>query len=239
MAVPFEGQILRGNPQLRPTRGYGVDLALETFPPPLGLLSAGLFAKRILDPVVARVERQEVGGRIFEAIEPVNGDDGYVAGLELAVVQQLSILNLRRLRYLGLYANYTLAHSRIDYGSERVGDAPLTRSPRHAANLGLFYDNGVTGTALTLAATYRDPMLLRIERDPRDDVWFAEELHVDATVRQRLAPGWSLFVKLGNLTDESRRESFGEPGASEADGTRFRKRETYGRSGLLGLAWER
>jgi TonB-dependent receptor len=234
VAVPFEGQILKGNPELVASRSYGGDLALEAYPGPLGLFSAGVFAKRILDPVVTRVSRQQLLGQTFETVEPVNGEAGTVSGVELAWVQQLAVLGLRPLRHFGLYSNYTYARSRVDYGDLRRGRHPLPKSPSHAGNVGLLYDNGTSGTALTVSANYRAPMLLRLEAQDRGDVWFEEELHVDLSVRQRLSAGWSLFLKLNNLTNEARRETFGDPRDGE---WRRRKTERYGRYGVLGVSY--
>ena len=232
-----EGEILQGNPDLETTRSYGVDLMFETYPRPLGLISAGLFAKRLVDPVVERNFPQEILGQTFRTRQSVNGESGHVIGLELSLVQPLSLIEIPWGRYLGLYSNYTYAFSEVDYGDLRAADGPLTGSARHAANVGLFYDNESAGTSFTLSASYRSPMFKELGNDPRNDVWFDEELHLDLSANRRLSANLDLFLKLNNLSNESRREIYGDPYSEKAQPTRFHEKETYGRSGVLGISY--
>lgn len=237
VSVPVEGELLKGNPDLVATTSFGADLLLETYPRPLGLISVGCFAKRLLDPIAVRVFQQELLGQTFKTLEPVNGDAGYALGLELSLMQQLSMLDISLLRYCGIYSNYTYAFSQVDYGDLRTADGPLAGSARHAANMGIFYDNALAGTSFTVSATYRAPLLKELGSDPRNDVWFAEELHLDLSASRRLTAGLSLFIKLNNLSNESRREVYGDPYIRETYLARFHQREVYGRSGVMGISY--
>ena len=232
----LDDEIYQGNPDLLPARSFGVDLMLESFSGPLGLLSAGLFAKRILDPVVARSYRQESLGQIFRVTEPINGQVGHIWGIELSLVQQLATLDLPLLRHVSLYANYTYSAAEMDYGTERTDDGPLPGSARHVANGGFFFDDHLAGRSFTLSCNYRSPMLKQIERDPRDDIWFDRQIHLDLSGRQRLTSRLDLFLKLNNLTDQGEREILGDP-YDASIGTRWRERESYGPTGLLGLRY--
>jgi hypothetical protein len=104
------------------------------------------------------------------------------------------------------------------------------------ANLGLFYDHALAGRAFTLSFNYRAPMLKNIETEPRNDVWFDDEVHLDLSGRQRLSDHLDLFLKLNNLTDQKEREVLGNP-YRKGGGTRWRETEVYGPSGVLGLSY--
>ena len=234
-AFTDDDEILKGNPDLVAAKSFGVDLLLESFPRPLGLVSAGLFAKRILDPAVVQSTRTEVLGKAFRILEPINGDAGQIWGVELSWAQQLAPLDLPLLRHTGLYSNYTYTGAEMDYGNARSDDGPLPGNARHTANLGFSYDDAFTGRALTLSLNYRSPMLKTLQLDARDDVWYDDEIHLDLSARQRLADGVEIFLKLNNLTDESEREVYGDPSTGGDLPSRRREREVYGPSGMLGL----
>lgn len=228
---PDDGLILQGNPQLAPTRARGIDLLFESFPDALGLFSAGLFAKRITDPTVTFSEERG----LFTLLRPINGDKGTIWGAELALTHHLRRYDLPFLRHAGLYANYTYSSAIMDYGTARADNGPLPGNARHTANLGWFYDDAHRGHALTLSLNYRAPMLKDIGATPNEDVWYEREIHVDFSARKELADHLALFAKINNLTNESERELFGNP--YKKTSTRFREKETYGRSGQLGLSW--
>ncbi|MBT4500270.1 MAG: TonB-dependent receptor, partial [Gemmatimonadetes bacterium] len=168
--------------------------------------------------------------------EPINGQVGHIWGIELSLVQQLATLDLPLLRHVSLYANYTYSAAEMDYGTERTDDGPLPGSARHVANGGFFFDDHLAGRSFTLSCNYRSPMLKQIERDPRDDIWFDRQIHLDLSGRQRLTSRLDLFLKLNNLTDQGEREILGAP-YDASIGTRWRERESYGPTGLLGLRY--
>ena len=228
---PDDGLILQGNPQLASTQARGIDLLFESFPNALGLLSAGFFAKRITDPIVTYSEERGA----FTLLRPINGAAGTIWGVEFALTHHLRRYDLPFLRHAGLYANYTYSSAEMDYGTARADDGPLPGNARHTANLGWFYDDALRGHALTLSLNYRAPMLKDIGAAPDEDVWYEREIHVDFSARQELSQHLALFIKVNNLTNESERELFGNP--YKKKNTRFRERETYGRSAQLGLSW--
>jgi len=228
---PDDGLILQGNPQLAPTQSQGIDLLYESFPGALGLFSAGFFAKHITDPIVTFSEEKG----LFTLLRPINGDQGSIWGLEFALVSDFKRYNMLLLRHAGLYANYTYSSASMDYGNARADDGPLPGNARHTGNLGLFYDDAQRGRALTLSLNYRAPMLKDLGANPDEDVWYDREIHADCSARQNLAEHLELFIKINNLTNENERELLGNPHQSTP--TRFREKETYGRSGQLGLSW--
>jgi TonB-dependent receptor len=230
-----DGKFILGNPDLKPVRSYGADLLLEMYPQSLSVFSCGLFAKRLLDSALDFRFEREIAGVSFTAFEPVNGESGYVAGAEASAVHHLASTGIHSLRHFGTYANYGFARSRIDYGNIRLGDGPMLNSARHTDNLGLFYDN--PRVSFTVSYTYRSPLLRTVSADPRDDVWWQSEHRADASVKVDLTRQAQLFLKANNLTNETQREVYGDPYDLRASPLRFRKREEYGRTALVGLAY--
>ena len=60
---------------------------------------------------------------------------------------------------------------------------------------------------------------------------------MDLSANRRLNDNVDLFLKLNNLSNESRREIYGDPYGSEIQPTQFHEKETYGRSGVLGISY--
>jgi TonB-dependent receptor len=225
----FDGEILVGNPDLVTTKSYGVDLMLEAFPGTLGLFSAGLFAKRLYDPITIETTRRNLGETGINVIKPINGDKGRVLGGELALMRKLSQQRDSWLGNTGIYANYTYSFTESDYGNARPQDGPLLGNARHTTNAGLFYDR--SPRSVTLSGNYRSAMLREVAEDPREDKWFDTEFHLDFSASQRLTPHLTVALKLNNLTNQSEREILGHQTASP----RLHERESYGRSGTLGF----
>ena len=59
----------------------------------------------------------------------------------------------------------------------------------------------------------------------------------DASVKVDLTRQAQLFLKANNLTNETQREVYGDPYDLRAAPLRFRKREEYDRTALVGLAY--
>jgi outer membrane receptor protein involved in Fe transport len=78
-------------------------------------------------------------------------------------------------------------------------------------------------------------MLKGVEAEKRNDIWYDDEVHMDLSARQRLSARLELYLKLNNLLDQDETEVLGDPYGAGV--TRWREREQYGRSGLLGLSY--
>ena len=138
-----------GNPDLDPARSMNFDLMGEHYLTGIGILSGGAFYKLIDDPIIQTVREEEtvVDGETFELEikQPMNGESGYIWGVEVAYQQQLRFLR-GALSGLGLYANYTYTDSEVELqdGSMNVfpGQAQHVRKRRRQLRIGWFLWTG-------------------------------------------------------------------------------------------------
>ena len=148
-----------GNPELKPYRAHNFDLGVEWYPNNDSIVSAGAFYKKInnfhfdqtFDP-----DGNEVLGipGLTEVVQPQNGEDAEVFGIELNYQQQLTMLPAP---FDGLLvgANYTYTDSEGQYLNEDgdLVDIPLPKTSEHVANGIIGYEKD--GFSLRAALSYR------------------------------------------------------------------------------------
>lgn len=127
-----------GNPALKPVTGWQWDSALEYYVEPNGLISAGIFVKKLNNFFQTRTRISLINGQQYELTTPDNGASAQVAGLELAWQQQLP----EPLRHWGFAANYTRTHSRATYLSDtgKLEDS-LADVAKNSINLSLYRES--------------------------------------------------------------------------------------------------
>ena len=141
-----------GNPELEPYRSQNVDFYIEKYLPHRGLLSFGLFAKRIDDPIFGAT--QELDGAAFgfpnsrvRLSGPLNGSNGEIQGFEATYSQQFGFLPSPWDGF-GVQLNYTYSDddaetpalfnqaTGLNDGASRntVSRAPRTRPTTHRSS---------------------------------------------------------------------------------------------------------
>ncbi|TVP44527.1 MAG: TonB-dependent receptor [Gemmatimonadales bacterium] len=203
-----DGTIERGNPALLPSRVMSVDLLAERFFQDVGLLSVGVFFKRINDFTYRRTFTETRGDFAgFEVRMRENGATADVAGVEAAWQQRLAFLP-GALNGLGVMANYTYTASRAQL-VEIDRQVRLPRQIPHVGNAGLTYDLGGFQGALTL--NHRSRYLFEVTADqvashrshlyPSADRYLRAQTQLDMSASYEVTRGGSLFVELNNLLD--------------------------------------
>lgn len=140
-----DNEIRIGNPGLRATTSHNIDLNTEYYWKSIGLVSAGIFYKRIEGFIVDEVAyNKEYQGTVWTKFtQPKNGGNANLFGVEMAWQRDFSFIT-PAMKCLGLYATYTYTHSRItDFnfeGRENEKGLSLPGSPEHTANLSLYFD---------------------------------------------------------------------------------------------------
>lgn len=140
-----DNEITVGNPGLKTTTSHNIDLNAEYYWKSIGLVSAGLFYKRIEGFIVDEVAyNKEYEGNLWTKFtQPKNGGNANIFGVELAWQRDFSFI-APALKCLGLYATYTYTRSRVtDFnfeGRENEKGLSLPGSPEHTANLSLYFD---------------------------------------------------------------------------------------------------
>ena len=228
-----DGEIERkaelGNPDLDPLTATNFDIGVEFYPGGIGVVSAGFFYKDIQDFVVLAdvADFNPDFSGFDEAIQPINGDDAEVFGIELGFVRKMDFLQYP---WDGLLvsANYTYVDSEATLPG-RVGTIPLPRTSENVGNFAIGYEQGPW--SLRIALTYRDAYLDAIEEldDPAFDRYADAHTQIDLSAKYRINPNFQVYFEAINVNDEPFFAYFGEP--------RFLSQyEEYGWTAQLGVA---
>ncbi|QCR24355.1 TonB-dependent receptor [Pontibacter sp. SGAir0037] len=196
-----------GNAKLNRVRADNFDLRWEFFPTATDQLLAGVFYKRIQDPIEYAVVRQGVNNE--PVIKPDNYGTAYNYGLELDFCKYFN--------RIGLKGNYTYTHSRItttkalrtredlnDPSSQltviNVEQArPLQGQANHIGNVSLLYKNQERGLDAQLAFVYTGERLETISPFLDNDMYSRPITQVDLSVEKRISKKAEVFVKALNL----------------------------------------
>ncbi len=188
-----------GNPELDATSSTNLDLLFEQYFQSIGLFTAGVFYKQLADYVYFNIYDVGSGNLAgYEAVQPVNGGDATLWGLELALNQQLTFLP-GALSGLGVYANYTWTDSKADIVG-RGSDNRLPGQAEHTANLSLSYEKaGFNGrVAWNFFGDYIDEVGEEAIEDRIHDTHSQWDLSAAYEITRRA----QLFLEVINLTDE-------------------------------------
>lgn len=200
-----------GNPNLKPELGDNVDVLIEHYMNPFGMISAGFFYKNLTDPIVSRtftpVSGPYAGDRVTQ---PMNAGSAWVSGFEAAYIQHLSFLP-GPLHGLGISANYGYTASRADLGPDfaRTDHPRLVRSAPNTWNVSPTYDLGRVSARLGLSYNganiagyqFQDGVAGGIT-GPFGDNYFYAHLQVDAQGSVRLTHGLTFTMYGLNLNNE-------------------------------------
>jgi TonB-dependent receptor len=222
---PGRREVTRGNPDLDATYSHNLDFMADYYLRPFGVVSLGLFYKRLEDVIFDVTGSRPFEGEVWEVTEPENGDKGRVYGVEVNWQQGLAFLP-GPLGGLGVFANYTYADSKADLPSA-FGEVRLPGQSDHTVNAGLYYEDDRFDARL--AYNRRSKFVDSVSLAGRDfDIYWDERAQLDLTASVRVSEAVELFGEASNLTD-SRQNRFS--GATD----RIIEREGFGRTFLLGV----
>lgn len=216
------GEVDIGNPDLKPTHANNYDLLFEQYLKPLGLIQGGVFFKQITDPIYSiktsvlmpdQFGPQYVG---FDLVEPVNGGNAHLWGLELAYQQHLTFLP-SFLSGMGISANYSYTNSQANHVPLRTDSPSLQRQAPNSWNISPTYDKGRFSARLGIS--HNDANIFEYNyfnlnpdgtsktvplglRGPNGDVYLYSHTQVDAQGSFRLYRGLQVVVAGLNLTNE-------------------------------------
>ncbi len=226
-----EGEADIANFQLEPVTSVNLDLLAEHYFGNVGVLSGGIFYKR-LDNFIYRRFRQAdfLGFNNIEITQSVNGETADLLGFEIAYQQNLDFLP-GVLSGLGLYFNYTYTWSEARV-TDRVGAENETETIRlpgqaeHVGNVALFYNKG--GFSGRIMANFNGEFIDELGDNSAQDYFVDDRVQLDLAVNQRLNKNLNLFLELINLTNQKRVDFRGNL-------DRPLTRELYGFWGRLGV----
>jgi len=240
----------KGNPYLKRTTADNFDLRYEYFPKGLDQLLAGVFYKRINNPIEYALE--DIG--TFTYYTPDNFGKAGNYGLELDAIKYF--------RWFGIRANYTFTNSEIttsklrlyNNGTQQTSDHPNQARPlqgqsKHIANLSfLVKDDNKTGINAQLAVGYISRRINTVSQYYNNDVWQKDFVQMDFSIEKKLGRHWFVFAKVNNILNTPYQLEIRQPfkGSTpriavpyqEVNENLFKRKDTYGASYLLGVKFK-
>ncbi len=237
-----EVDVTVGNPGLKPAYAYNFDLSLERYFGSIGLISGGVFYKKIDRFIFSGVAPETEGDRERFANDPrlagkviddvttyTNGKSAKIYGVELNLVRQFPRLP-GALGGLGIYANATFQRSEADTGIEGVAKDDFFNAPESIFTGAITYQKyGIEGT---LAYSWRDRQAVRFSSY---NTRIVEQPYgsLDGQIRYALTPRFKLFVNAVDMLNSGK-----DPIVDEryGKGSRFLEGATYtGRTVTFGI----
>jgi TonB-dependent receptor len=198
-----EGSLLvvqQGNPDLKPTLSNNLDVSLEYYFEPIGVLSAGGFYKDLKDYNYTLRSSGTYLGTPAALVTPENAD-GQLGGFELAWQQQFTQLP-GWLSGFGVFANFTFVDASIDLDRSYGGRSsfPLPGQSETVSNFAVFYEKGPVSVRLSF--TDRSDYLNEINaEDGALDLYWAGRDQIDLTASSQFTKTFEAFVEAKNLTN--------------------------------------
>jgi TonB-dependent receptor len=190
-------EIERGNPMLDVTTSWNLDLLYERYLEPLGIVSAGVFYKRLEDIIFISTFEEDRDGETFDVSQPMNGETATLLGFEVAYQNRFNRLP-SPWDGLGLYFNYTWSDSEASY-PERASSR-LHGQAETVGNLALSYEKyGFSGR---ISFNYNGDYILEVGEGPEEDIYIDEHFQIDLSLQQRISDSFSIFLEVINLGDE-------------------------------------
>jgi len=238
--INFEdNELATGNPALKPTRSMNFDLMAERYFESVGLISGGVYHKRITDFIFNFTEfqkRDPLTDSVFsQSSSPRNGPEATITGVEIAAQRQLDFLP-GFLRNIGLYANYNFNDSEVTgltIDGRENEKLPLLGTARHSGNLSVSYDS--KRLMLRLALNYQSESLDAGEGGYNEDAffdrWADRRTDIDANASFQITPSSRFFIDANNLNNRPLRYYQGVRG-------RLMQDEYYGRRIQTGFKFD-
>ena len=219
-----------GNPNLRAEHADNLDLLYEQSLNPVGLLQAGVFYKRLTDPIIALSQTLNAGtpNQVIQT-RPLNAGSAYLYGFEIAFQQHFPYLP-GMLNGLGLSANYGYTASQVTFppatnpdgtssGVGRTDHPDLLRQAPHTWNISPTYDKRGLSVRLGLAFNaanifsynYSDKNAGAFDpttssggglKGPNGDQYLYSHLQVDLQGEYALPKGFTVVAYGLNLSNE-------------------------------------
>ena len=221
-AMPSDNEVAVGNPNLKATYATNVDLMAENYFKNVGIISGGLFYKRLTNFIYRYSDvsytRDKFSADFPDISNPIpadatdqwsfiqsrNGDNVDIYGFEFAFQRQLDFLPGKFLKGFGVYANYTYTHSVAkgitnEDGEERDG-LGLPRTAPHMLNGSLSWEND--RFSARVSANFTSAYLDEIGSDAFSDAYYDKQFFLDANASYKITKQLRIFGEANNLTNQ-------------------------------------
>lgn len=207
-----------GNPSLEPTTSMNFDFMVESYFKTVGLVSGGLFYKKIDDFIYIYSEDDytdpQNGITYDEFFQPRNGAEATLFGFEAAFQRRLDFMP-GILRNLNLYTNYTYTYSTadnpvLDEQVEGDEDIELPGTAPHTFNANLTYQDAkiVLGVSFNYSSAYIDPD--ELDLTPGLERYYDAVTYLDVNGSYAFTNQFRFFFEANNLLNQPLRFYAGE-----------------------------
>lgn len=226
--IAADSEIEAGNPELDATYSYNFDFMAENYFKSVGLVSAGVFHKKLNDFIYRYSDSQYTTADFandfptqpnpipvdeeWTFIQSRNGRHVTVLGFEVAVQRQLDFLPGKFLKGFGVYANYTFTESKAkgiadEDGNERT-DVSLPGTAPHMFNGSLSWENSKFSAraSVNFASDYLD----ELGSDAFSDSYYDKQFFLDMNASYKITKNIRVFAEANNITNQPLRYYQGE-----------------------------
>ena len=217
------------NPDLVPVEAINLDLFSEHYLGSIGLLSGGIFYKKLDNFIYQRTTDGDFAGyQDIEITQSINGDEATLFGFEVGYQQDLNFLP-GFLKGFIVYVNYTYTKSNATVKNfsqdQDLTDIQLPGQAENIGNAALAY--AYKGFKARFSVNYVDSYIK--EFDGGDLVILDNRTQLDFSMSQTFAKNkWTAYMELVNLTNASQIELYNTS-------TTPKQRENFGFWGRIGL----
>lgn len=224
-----------GNPAIKPERAKGIDAYFEWYVRPQGYVSVGAFYKKVTD--VLYTSRRTFGSNVLNSNGVdrsgyaysgiVNGGDGRIFGIELAVQLQLDPWTQATglpewMGGFGVSANLTLNDSEVTKPAVGTVPARKVRLPGTSDsiyNVGVYYEK--YGLSMRLQYQRRSLWLDGVADDDTDggDTYWDADDELDFSARYAFTKNFEIYFDASNLLNKPGRRFSDPAGILTARGT--------------------
>lgn len=246
-----------GNPYLKHSTSNNFDLKYEYYFTGIDEILAGVFYKRIRNPIEYALtnngnlgDTSAVSSGTFLYYTAQNFGNASNYGFELDATKYF--------RWFGVKANYTFTDSRITTSKvTSVSDPTLVNETRpmqgqakHIANLSLLYkDDNKAGLNAQLAFNYTSKRINTVSEFYNQDVWQKGFSQLDFSAEKRIIKHWYVYAKINNILNTPYELFVPQPYKGTGYETAplpyqtigknlFIRKDTYGQSYLLGIKFK-
>ncbi|WP_420153957.1 TonB-dependent receptor [Siphonobacter sp.] len=227
--------ISRGNINLKPTFASNFDVMGEYYFDNIGLLTGGLFYKKIKDYSFSNQTVETYNGLQALITQPQNLENASLKGLELGILRRFNFLP-GFLSGLGVELNGTAIHSSLRVprsvnNEMRYETTSLPNQSKFLFNAIVFYER--KGLTIRLAGNFRGRSVEAINQQLGPDfyTWTDNNFTLDGSAAYTISDKFRVFVEVNNLTNEPVRMYMGKL-------ERPTSTEWYSQRGQAGIRWD-
>ncbi|MEH0155095.1 TonB-dependent receptor [Limibacter armeniacum] len=191
-----------GNPALEATTSMNFDLLGEYYFSSVGIVSGGVFYKKVNDFIVKNTNDEMIGGTEFEVTQPINGGDANLMGVELGLQRRLDFLPYPLNRF-NVYANYTYINSSVEnfqLEDREDEDLSMPGTANNTFNASLMYEAKKFKAGLSF--NYTSEFIEEVGGDVSEDVYYDKVMYLDANASYMFSEKVNAYVEANNLLNQ-------------------------------------